>query len=248
MMILSTMLAATWSRKIDFESIIERVNRANTTWTAGHHARWENMDWVGISSLMGTLPTPENMKFPALQTVAGQAADSFDPRTAWPGCQSLKEVRDQSTCGSCWAFGAVEAMSDRICIASNQTDQTRISAEDLLSCCGVTCGNGCNGGYPEGAWSFFKTRGLSTGWLYGDKKWCRAYSLAPCSHHVNGTNPACKGDSRTPTCAHECSADSGRTYSSDMHKGKSVYAVRGEASIMHELSTNGPMEASFTVY
>ena len=37
-----------------------------------------------------------------------------------------------SSCGSCWAYGAVEAMSDRICIASNGTKNVHISAEDLL--------------------------------------------------------------------------------------------------------------------
>ena len=53
--------------------------------------------------------------------------------------------RDQATCGSCWAFGGVEAMSDRICIASNGTVQDELSTEDMLSCCGAMCGAGCNG-------------------------------------------------------------------------------------------------------
>ena len=46
-------------------------------------------------------------------------------------------------------------MSDRICIASKGDQVVRISAEDLLSCC-WSCGMGCNGGYPESAWSWFK--------------------------------------------------------------------------------------------
>lgn len=40
------------------------------------------------------------------------------------------------------AFGAVEAMSDRVCIASNATAHAHISAEDLLTCC-ESCGDGC---------------------------------------------------------------------------------------------------------
>jgi len=49
-------------------------------------------------------------------------------------CPSLLEVRDQANCGSCWAFGSVEAMSDRICIKSNGTIQHHLSAQDMTSC------------------------------------------------------------------------------------------------------------------
>lgn len=28
--------------------------------------------------------------------------DSFDPREQWPNCPTLKQIRDQGNCGSCW--------------------------------------------------------------------------------------------------------------------------------------------------
>lgn len=61
---------------------------------------------------------------------------------------------DQGSCGSCWAFGAVEAMSDRECIHSKGESHFRYSAEDLVSCC-HTCGFGCSGGFPGAAWSYW---------------------------------------------------------------------------------------------
>lgn len=44
-------------------------------------------------------------------------------------------------CSTVQAFGAVEAMSDRVCIASGGNANAHISAEDLLSCC-TSCGMG----------------------------------------------------------------------------------------------------------
>ena len=43
-----------------------------------------------------------------------------------------------------------------------------ISAEDLLTCCGWSCGDGCNGGYPDAAWEYWVDNGIVTGGLYGD--------------------------------------------------------------------------------
>lgn len=150
---------------------------------------------------MGTLETPEHLKLEEKDiTPLEDIPENFDSATNWPNCESIKEVRDQSTCGSCWAFGAVEAISDRICIKSNQTLQTRISSEDLLTCCGISCGNGCNGGYPAAAWNYFKRNGIVTGGLYGDKKWCQPYYFAPCDHHVSGKYGPCGSSKPTPSC------------------------------------------------
>ena len=56
------------------------------------------------------------------------------------------------------AFGATEAMTDRICIASNGEKKPHLSAEDLATCCS-TCGFGCKGGYPGAAWQYWEDTG-----------------------------------------------------------------------------------------
>lgn len=70
-------------------------------------------------------------------------------------------MRDQSNCGSCWAFGSTEAFNDRHCIATGDA-VTVFSPEDTVACCaGLTCGmsNGCNGGQPASAWKWFNDKG-----------------------------------------------------------------------------------------
>lgn len=75
-----------------------------------------------IQSLMGvhpdsykyTLPPKEAHEFASIgdETIP----ENFDARKQWPECPTISEIRDQGSCGSCWAFGAVEAMSDRVSI------------------------------------------------------------------------------------------------------------------------------------
>jgi cathepsin B len=201
--------------------------------------------------LLGSIETPKEHLLPEKHIFEIEALpDNFDLRVAYPQCESLKEIRDQSNCGSCWAFGAVEAMSDRICIKSGQKLQTRISAEDLLSCCS-SCGFGCNGGYPSSAWSFFKSKGLVTGGLYGDNATCLPYAYKPCDHHVVGKYGPCPSDEYpTPKCVNTCNKDyRGHQWTSDKWFASDAYSVpNNEQKIMTEIFTNGSVEVSFTVY
>merc|ERR1712196_678136 len=145
-----------------------------------------------------------------------------DPRAA--NCPSLKEVRDQANCGSCWAFGSVEAMTDRLCIASKGSKTTRLSAQDVTSC--DTLGDmGCNGGIPSTAYSYYKNTGVVDGGAYGDKSMCYSYELAPCGHHsVSPKFKNCTEVVPTPQCARKC-VDNGKDWASSKVHGGDPYSV-----------------------
>ncbi|KAL5013652.1 hypothetical protein ScPMuIL_007922 [Solemya velum] len=217
------------------DDMIDYINNLQTTWKAGPNFDYlpHNMRYKYVKKMCGTiLPTPEHMRLPLGKIeIVDDVPDTFDARKEWPKCKSIKEVRDQSNCGSCWAFGAVESMSDRICISSKQQKQVHISAENLNSCCD-SCGNGCGGGFPSAAWDYFVQIGLVTGGQYGTKQGCQPYSLKHCDHHTTGKYQPCQGDAPTPPCKSTCESSYNTTYSNDLHFGQ----------------TSGPVEAAFSVY
>lgn len=57
-----------------------------------------------VKMMCGTyLNTPPELRLPEkkMEPLKDLPA-SFDSRTQWPNCPTLKEVRDQGACGSCW--------------------------------------------------------------------------------------------------------------------------------------------------
>lgn len=177
----------------------------------------------------------------------------FDARTNWPKCETIGEIRDQSDCGSCWAFGATEAASDRVCIGTNGAVKARLSAEVLTGCCWM-CGNGCNGGYPSAAWDYFVESGVPTGGAYDDFSLCSSYTLKPCDHHSTGQYGPCPSKIEpTPQCPTKCDAQSTYKLSFDEDRKRLKFDTSYQVSsspeqIMTEIMTNGPVEAAFTVY
>jgi len=163
-------------------------------------------------------------------------------------CPTLFEVRDQAACGSCWAFGAVEAMSDRICIHSKGKLVVHISAEDLLSCC-EECGFGCEGGEPPNAWEYWVQTGIVSGSNFTTHSGCLPYEIPPCDHHVVGHLQPCGQIVPTPKCERQCIPGYNGTFAKDKHFGSKSYTVKSnELKIQQEIMKNGPVEAAFSVY
>ena len=238
--------------------IAEQVNSMNTTWKATSYAKWEGKSAEEIKVFLGSkLKTPEKKQDLLSSKVTHQdklfdtpLPTHFDSRQKWPDCESIREIRDQSKCGSCWAVSSAGAMSDRVCIASGQKDQRKISAADILSCC-TECGDGCDGGEEDIAFKVWAERGWVTGDAYKDDQWCRPYDFAPCAHHIpDSPLPSCNDGALypTPSCRQSCVTDSHRTYEKDLIKAKSWYTLRGEEDIAREVFENGPVAVGFTVY
>uniref|UniRef100_A0A1I7UE37 Pept_C1 domain-containing protein n=1 Tax=Caenorhabditis tropicalis TaxID=1561998 RepID=A0A1I7UE37_9PELO len=224
-------------------ALVEHINSVQSSWTAEYNdisneeMRFKGMDVRFIEPQEGD-PILDNIEIhPELLPA------SFDARDQWPACKSIRMIRDQTSCGSCWAFGAAEVISDRICIQSNATQQPIISPEDILSCCGSSCGYGCKGGFKLQALQFWMSNGVVTGGDYqGDG--CMPYSIAPCQKDpcVEGPTPSCK-----TTCQKSYTT---AVYKKDKHFGSSAYRLpSGSVSaIQSEIYKNGPVEAGFKVY
>ncbi|KHJ99395.1 papain family cysteine protease [Oesophagostomum dentatum] len=151
---------------------------------------------------------------------------SFDVRVKWPACTSIKTIRDQSACGSCWAVSGASTMSDRLCFQSNGKIKKFVSDADILACCGSLCGCGyvfpnnkaleppllvCKGGFTIRAWQFATSTGVCTDGAYAQKGVCKPYPFHTCGQRCPGSFYP------TPACEKKCRPDTqNRTHQIDL--------------------------------
>ncbi|XP_052170432.1 cathepsin B-like protease 2 [Diospyros lotus] len=224
--------------KILQESIIEIINgNPRSGWEAVMSPRFSIYKVGQFKRLLGVKPTPQH-DLKSIPVVVHpktlKLPDQFDARTAWSQCRTIGKILDQGHCGSCWAFGAVESLSDRFCIHFNMN--ISLSVNDLLACCGFMCGDGCDGGYPIYAWQYFVDKGVVT-------EECDPYfDQTGCSH------PGCEPAYPTPKCTRKC-ANNKLPWNNSKHFSVSAYRINSDPqNIMAEVYKNGPVEVSFTVY
>ena len=85
------------------DKFIDEINAKQTTWVAGRNFP-EDTPVEQLKRLAGTFRPLGNKKVPIKihKVVPEDIPDTFDGRTYWSQCESLKNIRDQGACGSCW--------------------------------------------------------------------------------------------------------------------------------------------------
>jgi cathepsin B len=209
------------------ENIVNTVMESGA-WEASLNNKFASWTVGDVKRILGTkLDNPLMAEIPRVTVEAEAIPAAFDARTQWPG--AVHPIRNQDQCGSCWAFAATEALSDRFAIQSNLSVNVVLSPQDLVSCDTANGNEGCNGGYPIYAWQYMQKTGIVADACY----------------------PYTSGGGVTGTCSaklknKECVA-SGQTF--QLYNAASAYALGTTvAALQTEIMTNGPIEVAFEVY
>jgi len=75
----------------------------------------------------------------------------------WGSCGVITPVYNQGQCGSCWAFSATETIESYFAIAGNPL--TELAMEQIVDCDTAGSDEGCNGGFPTGAYQYVESAG-----------------------------------------------------------------------------------------
>jgi len=75
----------------------------------------------------------------------------------WYSCGACTPIYNQGQCGSCWAFSATETIESYFFLAGNAL--TQMSMEQIVSCDTSGSDEGCNGGFPSGAYQYVESAG-----------------------------------------------------------------------------------------
>lgn len=195
---------------------------------------------VQSNNLGGSVPLVEDPVIQHMAASAGAPPASFDWRnTTWLGKTGnwLTPIKDQGSCGSCWAFGAVGQTEAVLKIAAGDPGLTPDLAEEYLVS-GCSGAGTCCGGWHASALSFILTNGIPDEACMpyvdgGGKCNCTTSCPTSCPNHTGGS---CSYD----TCANRCS-----DYASRLVKIRAYgYVGTNRTTIKQALLTYGPLSVA----
>ncbi|KAL7065122.1 hypothetical protein AAHC03_04701 [Spirometra sp. Aus1] len=135
------------------QSLTNAINRGKYSWAATVYPDQLKLSHEDLIRRMGG----RNSRLPRrpraapsssyLRRLVADLPLEFDWRSPPDGSRSpVTPVRDQGSCGSCYAFASAAALEARISLMTKGTYQPILSPQDVLDCSHYS--EGCEGGFP----------------------------------------------------------------------------------------------------
>ncbi|NP_001080511.1 cathepsin C L homeolog precursor [Xenopus laevis] len=202
---------------------VKQINTVQKSWTASVYPEYEGMsieDLVrragGRNSRIPVRPRPAPM--PTDQKYQG-LPNEWDWRNI-AGFNFVSPVRNQGSCGSCYAFASMGMLESRIQIQSQLSQKPILSPQQVVSCSNYS--QGCDGGFPY----------LIAG------KYLNDFGIVEESDfpYIGSDSPCTLKDSYQ------------RYYTAEYHYVGGFYGGCNEAYMKLELVLGGPLSVAFEVY
>eukprot|EP01100_Stratorugosa_tubuloviscum_P009301 TRINITY_DN389_c0_g1_i1.p1 TRINITY_DN389_c0_g1~~TRINITY_DN389_c0_g1_i1.p1 ORF type:complete len:487 (-),score=209.22 TRINITY_DN389_c0_g1_i1:1326-2729(-) len=215
----------TWKQE---SKIIEEQNKNGKTWTARSYPNLFSASRKDIFRKLGgaianhqkPLPKTPFSKLPKYKTPVDQLPVNFDWRNK-DGSNFVSPVRDQGSCGSCYAFATTAMLEARIRVQSNNQQTTILSPQEIVSCSQYA--QGCEGGFDYLISKYGEDFGLVEEACYPYQDYSGRY--VPCT--------PCNGR---------------RIKVTNYYYIGGYYGASTEQLMMQEIYENGPISVSIEVY
>jgi len=179
----------------------------------------------------------------ALVESNGNEPSNYSQRVAYPGCfpdNGVEVVRNQGTCGSCWAFASATSMMHNICCSAQQPtlaaadDRFEVATQVLLSCNDDFAG--CAGGTAGDAASATK----NIGGFIKEKDFEYKCSGGHPHDHFAQDSPGCTAAPWGAQCPSSPPTPGWKFYG--------MQSIDGEGPMKTVISEGNSLYVSFTVY
>ena len=130
---------------------VQAINEAQSSWTAELYPEWNSYTVGEMIAKAGGLSSGRPQKRKPTEVseevvyLASQLPPEFDWRNA-EGVDYVTKVRNQGSCGSCFAFASMDMLSSRLRVMTRNKLQVEFSTQDIIGCSEYS--QGCEGGFP----------------------------------------------------------------------------------------------------
>lgn len=142
---------------------IRNHNIRGDTWTQGIN---DYSDMTFEEFAAGRLMTPQNCSATNSFRVNPKKVSAAPTDYEWNTYGMVSPVKNQGSCGSCWAFSTVGSLESHWNILGKGRNIT-FSEQQLVDCAGDYDNHGCNGGLPSHAFEYIRhARGIESSLTY----------------------------------------------------------------------------------